>query len=167
MTTESPAILERLLRANDLGWMIDMYTPRELAVPFLLEKLANVANAYRSRFHDEISFDPETLEAESRLNPHKILAFLQALGASRNPDMLVMVWRILQGLSIHEVTLDYREMENFSLRVTLSRGEGSEPEAYVSGDIRDARLLRYFGVASVSGQPLFDGFYPLSSQHSR
>ena len=27
MTPESPAILERLLRDNDLGWMIDMYAP--------------------------------------------------------------------------------------------------------------------------------------------
>ena len=31
MTPESPAILERLLRDNDLGWMIDMYAPRERA----------------------------------------------------------------------------------------------------------------------------------------
>ena len=35
MTTDSPAILERLVREYDLGWMIDMYAPPEEAIVIL------------------------------------------------------------------------------------------------------------------------------------
>jgi hypothetical protein len=163
MTPESPAILERLLRDNDLGWMIDMYAPRERAVPFLLEQLARLTAEFRSRFGYEVSFAPETLRAEVERNPHKIRAFLQALGVSGNPDMLLMVWRILQGLSIREVAMTYREQEAFSFSVTLARPgeEHDELERYHTDDINDAALLRHFGITTVGRRPLFDGFFPL------
>ncbi len=82
---------------------------------------------------------------------------------SGNPDMLVMVWRILQGLTIREVTMNYREQETFSLNVTLSRRgqEQDELETYRTKDINDAALLRHFGITMVNRQPLFDGFLPL------
>jgi hypothetical protein len=161
MSPES--ILERLLRDNDLGWMIDMYAPREGAVPFLLENLANLTTQYRNRFHCEISFAPETLAAEAERNPHKIRAFLQALGVTRSPDMLLMVWRILQGLSIRDVAMNYRELEEFRLSVTLARqGESrDELETYRTNEIGDSALLRNFGITKVDGKPLFDGFYPI------
>jgi hypothetical protein len=127
MTPESPAILERLLRDNDLGWMIDMYSPRERALPFLLERLAELMVESRNRYDYEMALTPETLSAQAERNPHKIRAFLQALGVSGNSDMLLMVWRILQGLSIREVRMYYREQEEFSLVVTLARpGEDRE-----------------------------------------
>jgi hypothetical protein len=160
MTPESPTILERLLRDNDLGWMIDMYAPRERAVPFLLDQLARLTADFRSRFGYEVSFAPEALRAEAERNPHKIRAFLQALGVSGNPDMLLMVWRILQGLSIQEVTMNYREQKTFSLSVTLA-GEGYMEDTYRTNDINDAALLRHFGITTVDKRPLFDGFFPL------
>ena len=161
--TESPAILERLLRDNDLGWMIDMYAPRERAVPFLLKQLDKLTAEFRNRFRYEQSFSPETLRAEAERNPHKIRAFLQALGVSGNPEMLLMVWRILEGLSIREVAMNYLELEAFSLSATLARPgeEADELETYSTRDINDAALLRNFGITTVDGRPLFDGFFPL------
>ncbi len=163
MTPESPATLERLLRDNDLGWMIDMHAPPDRAVPVLLQQLASLTAEFQSRFKHEVSFAPETLRVEAERNPHKIRAFLQALGASGNPDMLLMVWRILQGLSIREVTMSYREQESFSLNITLARPgeEEDELETYRSNDINDAALLRHFGITTLDGGPLFDGFFPL------
>src|SRR5437879_2036271 len=161
MMPESPAILERLLRDNDLGWMIDMYAPRERAVPVLLEQLDNLTAEFQNRFHYEMSFAPEALNAEDERNPHKIRAFLQALGVSGNPDMLLMVWRILQGLGIREVTMTYREQEAFSLSVTLAHQgeEQGELETYRTNDINDAALLRHLGITTVDKRPLFDGFF--------
>ena len=77
--------------------------------------------------------------------------------------MLLMVWRILQGLSIREVAMNYREHKDFSLSVTLARkGEGQdELETYHTKDINDAALLRHFGITTMDGRPLFDGFFPL------
>src|SRR5580704_14998039 len=119
--TESPAILEQLLRENNLGWMIDMYAPSERAVPFLLAQLDRLATEFRRRFGRDESFAPEDLRTEADRNPHKIRALLQALGVSGSPEMLLMVWRILHGLSIREVKMNYQELEAFTLTVTLAQ----------------------------------------------
>lgn len=159
MSPDSPAILERLLRDNELGWMIDMFEPRERAVPLLLDRLEKLTETFHKRFGYEPSFDPVTLAAEAERNPHKIRAFLQALGVSGNSDMLLMVWRIFQGLSIREVEMKYHEQETFCLTVTLARHDVLEK--YETHDINDASLIRQFGIATIDHKPLFDGFFPL------
>ncbi|MEO6812231.1 MAG: hypothetical protein ABI353_24245 [Isosphaeraceae bacterium] len=163
MTPQSPATLERLIRDNDLGWMIDMYAPPDRAIPFLIEQLTRLTGEFSNRFRYEVSFSPEQLCVEAARNPHKIRAFLQALAVSGSMDMLLMVWRILQGLSIREVTMTYVEVEAFSLVVTLARpGQDQEElETYSSDKINDATLLRHFGITTVDGRPLFDGFLPM------
>ena len=163
MTSESPAILERLLRGNDLGWMIDMYSPRERAIPFLLEQLTRLTDEFRNKFRCEVSFAPEQLDEEAQRNPHKVRSFLQALAATGKIDMLVMVWQILQGLSIRRVDLNYSEQTSFRLVVVLARPgvEEDELEEYTSDDINDAKLLRHFGITTIDRRPLFDGFFPV------
>src|SRR5438552_1462547 len=106
MTPESSAVLERLLRGNGLGWMIDMFAPRDRAIPHLLDQLNRVDEEYRNRIQVNVPFTPEVLEAEAQRNPHKVQAFLQAMGITRSANMLVMVWRILEGLSIRQVALN-------------------------------------------------------------
>ena len=162
MTSESSAVLEQLLRGNDLGWMIDMYSPRERAIPYLMDQLARLTVEFRNKFRYDVSFSPEQLRAEAERNPHVIRSFLQALAATGKMDMLLMVWRILQGLSISEVTLNYVEQASFRLVVVLAMPgeEGIQREEYSSDDINDAKLLRHFGITTVNGRPLFDGFFP-------
>lgn len=163
MTTESPTVLERLIRANDLGWMIDMYAPPEKAIPFLIDQLNRLGVEFRAKYGYESSFTPEQLHAEAARNPHKIRAFLQAIAASGSMDMLLMVWRILQGLSIRRVEMNYIEQKEFTLVVTLARPgqDHDDLETYSSDNINDAALLRHFGITTVDGLPLFDGFFPL------
>src|SRR5207244_2855224 len=110
MSPESPA-LERLLRSNGLGWLIDEQTNPGQAnqvVPEILRQLERVETEYRKRIGVTAPFSPQALETEAAQNPHKVRAFLQAMRASQSPKMLVMVWRILQGLSIRSVDLKYR-----------------------------------------------------------
>jgi hypothetical protein len=159
MTSESPAVLERLLRGNELGWMIDLYAPKDGAIPFLLGQLDAVKAEYRRRIGEDIPLTAEGLNDYAEANPHKIRAFLQALAITRSLEMLVMVWRILQGLTIQRVEMKYQALSAFSLEVDLATG--STPETYRSTDIKDAALLRNFGIGSVDGKPLFDGFFPL------
>jgi hypothetical protein len=164
MTQPSAQILEALLRTNGLGWMIDRYAPKDQALPVYSDLLNRVANEYRSRFGIEVSFSPETLRVEAEKNPHKVQAFLQLLRPNRSPAMLVMVWRVLQGLSIREVTMNYRALDSFRLKFTLARcidNSKDQLETYESTDISDAALLRHLGVTKVGGRPLLDGFYPL------
>ncbi len=164
MTPESPVVLEHLLRRSDLGWMIEMYKPKDRVIPILLEQLGEVAAEYRRRIQVDVPFTAEALAAEAERNPHKVRAFLQALAATRSREMLVMVWRILQGLSVRQVDMNYRQQEAFRLVVVLARTGPEQDdldEPYCSQDINDAALLRHFGITTVDGKPLFDGFFPL------
>lgn len=168
MNEHSVAILEGLLRDNGLAWMMDAYHPADKVLPSLLQLLGRVAVEYQRRQGQNVSFSPQQLEAEGKRNPHKIKAFLQALGVSNSPQMLVMVWRILQGLSIREITLRYNDRQRFELEVCLARpGDGEDVlEQYRSTDINDVTLLRHFGVATINSKPLFEGFYPLRVKDS-
>ena len=164
MSQSSAEILETLFRKNGLGWMIDMYAPPDQAIPAYVALLDRVAAEYRSRCGVAVSFAPEALQAEAERNPHKVQAFLQLLRPDRSPAMLVMVWRVLQGLSISEVVMNYRERDSFRLGFTLARPAESgqdQLETYESTDISDAALVRHLGMAKVGGKPLFDGFYAL------
>ena len=162
MTPKSPAILERLIRGRNLGWMIDMFRPGCEAIPHLLTQLNQFADEYGNRFQDDMQFTPEALEAEAQRNPQKVQAFLQAMGTTNSAEMLVMVWRILQGLTIRELTMNYREQKSFSLVVFLARPEDDDGlEEYRSSDINDAALVRHFGITTVNGRPLFDGFFAM------
>ncbi len=163
MSQQSSAVLEQLLRDNDLGWTIDLPRSKDPALDSLLDRLDKATHEYRRRIRVEVSFAPEALAAEAKNNPHKIRAFLQSLLTTRSPEMLVMVWRILQGLSIREVAMNYREQETFSLVVVLALPEAQPDarESYRSEDINDAGLVRHFGITTVNGKPLFDCFLPL------
>lgn len=164
MSQSSPEILEALLRKYRLGWMIDMYAPRDQAIPACLALLDRIEAEYRARFQVAVSFQPATLQAEAERNSHKVQAFLQLLRPNLSAVMLVMVWRVLQGHSIREISMNYRERDSFQLSFTLAKlGDTGQDqlESYESTDISDAALLRHLGTAKVDGRPLFEGFYAL------
>ncbi len=66
MTPRSPAILEQLIRDNELGWMIDMYSPPDRAIPFLIEQLTRLTAEFRNRFGYEVSFAPNNFAQRRR-----------------------------------------------------------------------------------------------------
>ena len=130
-----------------------MYTPTDRAIPLLLEQLDAVNAEYRRRIRvEDAPFTPQALAAEAERNPHKVRAFLQSLTDTQNLEMLVMVWRILQGLSIRHVEMTYDELEAFSLYVRLAPPGRlqDELEEYRSQNIMDVRLVRNFGVGTVT-----------------
>jgi len=63
--------------------------------------------------------------------------------------------------------MDYGEQDHFELIVTLARTAEDQDvlEEYRSSDINDAALVRHFGITTVDGLPLFDGFFP--ERHNR
>ena len=75
--------------------------------------------------------------------------------------MLLMAWRIIQGMEVKEVRIDYRRQQTFDVTVILESPYGEEDAPYTSTDISDFTLFRHIGVLDVGGRPVFDGFYPL------
>jgi hypothetical protein len=163
MSQQSTEVLEHLLRVNNLEWVLDIFGPSDRFLPNWVKQLNEVAVGYRARSGLTFSFTPEALEAEAAKSPHKIRAFLQAMCVASSPVMLVMVWRILQGLKIREISMAYRERDSFELIVRLAKpgAQQDQLEEYQSRNVSDANLLHHFGTGSIDGKPLFHGFYTL------
>jgi hypothetical protein len=154
---------EQMIRASGQGWLIDWHAPKEQALPRLRQILAEVNAKARIRLGGNApNLTPEALIAEYRRNPHKVNAFLQVIGSVATPDILVMVWRIIQGMNIAELTLHYLSEQSFNMTVRLSSPyDGGGEETYESQDIDDAVILRHLSVMKMDEKPVFDGFYPL------
>jgi hypothetical protein len=164
MSSNSAEVLEKLLRDNELKWLIDWWLPPGQAIPALLG-LLNAATKESRRLLGSSGpeFTVDMLVNESQQNAHKVKAFLQALGDTRKPEMLVMVWRILQGMRIQAIDMSYQERNHFRLRCVLNSPYENKPETYESSDIVDAMLLRHLGIMEMDNGPVFEGFYPLRS----
>ena len=75
--------------------------------------------------------------------------------------MLLMAWRIIQGMEIRDVQLSYQRQQSFSFRVVLESPDGEQDPPYDSTNIQDFALFRHVGILEIDRRPVFDGFYPL------
>ncbi len=163
MTRHATDPLEEVIRESGENWLIDFFAPSEQALPHLKRILEAVSKRAQERFPANVpQLSATALGEEYARNPHRIKAFLQALGSTRSPDMLLMAWRIIEGRDIKQVSLEYRLQKSFSLRVVLAASDDGPDETYESVDIDDAALLRHFGIMKMNESPVFDGFYALN-----
>ncbi len=86
---------------------------------------------------------------------------MQVIGSVETPDILVMAWRIIEGMNIAELSVKYASEQAFHMTVKLRSPYDEDDEIYESHDIDDAVILRHLGVMKMNGMPIFDGFYPL------
>ena len=162
MSTASSSALEQIIRESGEDWLIDWFQPPERALDHIRDTLATVTRVAEERLGaDAPRLSEETLAAEYQQNPHRVRAFLQALGGQRSPQMLLMVWRILQGMEVKQLQVQFQRQQEFQLRVVLESPYGEEDAPYVSDSILDFALLRQLGMQEAGGAPAFDGFYPL------
>jgi hypothetical protein len=160
MTDESADQLERLLRDNDLGWVIDVCAPPETAATCLSGFLNRADQLSQQRF----GAHAPRISAESLMDQEdglRVKAFLQALASRFSPEMLVAAWRIIfDGLTIQSCNLEYERLNRFAFQLVLATPDGSQ-EVYASDDIRDALFLRHLPSVMFGGKPLFQGFFAL------
>ena len=162
MSVIAPIDLEEAIRQSGEGWVVDGFGPPSEAMGLIRGTLEEVNRAARSRLgRDAPDLSEPALLAEYARNPLRVRGFFQALGVSRTPEMLLMSWRIIQGMAIKEVELGYRQRESFEIRVILESPDPGGGETYVSTDIDDFRIFRHVGIMKLGEDPVFDGFYPL------
>jgi len=163
MSTVAIDPFEKLIRDAGQDWLIDCYRPREKAAPHLREVLRRANDAAIKRLGSNApSLTPETVAATYEKNPHKVRAFLQVMDSVASPDILVMVWQILQGMNIAAIRMEYNATGPFHLRIILSSPDSDQTEEYDSYDIDDAVILRHLGTIKMGNQGTFDGFYALN-----
>jgi hypothetical protein len=162
MTTSTTSPLESAIRQAGEGWILDSYAPPAEAIEHVRGVLAKAHQLARDRLKGNApDLSESAIVADFQRHALQVKGFFQALGAARTPEMLLMAWRIIQGMSIKDVQLSYRMQESFKLRVILVSPYDVEDPPYESTDINDFALLRHIGILEISGWPVFDGFYPL------
>ncbi len=153
MSTAQVSALEEAIRQSGEGWLIDWFEPKDQALSHLRATLGRVRQ--RALEHplggDAPDLSEDAVVAECRRNPQKVRGFFQALGGTRTPDMLLMVWRIIQGMEIKEIQLSYQRQQAFEVRVVLQSPYGGEDAPYVSSNIHDFALLRRSGSMKSAG----------------
>jgi hypothetical protein len=106
-------------------------------------------------------FDDARLDRESRDNPHKVAAFLQAARRIVTPEILAAVWLILDGESVERIHVSYQREARFELRLEFEP-LGGRPRVCASNDVFDAAFLMHLGVAKIDDdKPWFNGFYAI------
>lgn len=160
----SGELLETIIRDCGEDWLLDWFSGNKAdAIANWRKLLQKAAEHYEQRYAGTNrirSISEAALLEEAKSNKHRATAFLQALGETTSPELLVMVWRILHGDTIKRVELIHQHGQSFEFRTVLETDEGVEQE-FVSSNIDDASLLRHLGILKVDNQPVFDGFYPL------
>ncbi len=162
MTLPSANTLEEAIRNSGEGWLIDLFAPPREALEFLRQRLREVTERAQQRLGGNA---PDLTEAALvdlyNRYPTKVKGFFQVLGGTRTPDMLLMAWRIIQGMEIKDIQMGYHRQDHFRIRVTLESPYGDADELYESDVIQDFALFRHVGIMEINGKPVFDGFYPL------
>ena len=162
MSTPSYGPLEEAIRKADEEWLIDSFAPPNKAIDHLRHVLDQVHQRARERLgNDAPDLREAAIVAAFQEHPSQVRGFFQALGGARTPDMLLMVWRIIQGMSIKDVHLSYRMQDSFVLQVVLESPYGVQDAPYESSNINDFMLFRHIGIMQIDDKPMFDGFYPL------
>lgn len=157
----NPISLEEAIRDSGESWLINSFEPPENAIPHLLQTLQTVHAIGQERFgRNAPNLSEEAIVQEYIRNPVRVRGFFQSLGGTRTPEMLLMVWRILQGMEVKDIQLSYRKRERFEVCVVLESPYGEEDPPYVSKNIHDFVLFRHIGILE-SGGPIFDGFYAI------
>jgi hypothetical protein len=162
MITSSPSTLEETIRHSGEGWLIDWFAPPEKAMGHIRDTLQAVHRQAQERLGEGA---PDLSEAaiveEYRRKPRQVRAFFQALGGSRTPEMLLMVWRIIQGMEVKDIQLSYHRQKSFKVDVVLESQDGEQDERYTSTNVHDFALFRHIGILEIGGRPVLDGFYAL------
>jgi hypothetical protein len=171
MTSEVTESLEKIIRQAGYGPLLESEGPENAAriLDLLTKRLSAADEIAKARWENNAPrLTPGALAEELHSNPHKVVAFVDAMKCTKSPEMLVMVWRILEGMRIGDVELSYRFLEEFSMRVSLfwSSEDSTDPspQVFETTDISDFNILKRFGTIKKNGKPAFDGFYSLPDQ---
>jgi hypothetical protein len=167
MTTVSTSPLEQVIRQAGEGWIIDYFEPKAEAMNHIRHVLDKVNKLGHERLGENApDLSEAALVSEFQHHRSQLKGFFQALGGTRTPDMLLMAWRVMQGMRIKNVQLAYHLQESFQMRVILESEYGEDDESYESTNVNDFTLFRHIGIHEINGRPVLDGFYPLKVRES-
>jgi hypothetical protein len=156
---ERRTLLKKTLEEMGNAWLLG--TSRgdnlEQILDRVLADLDKFAAEYERRFGEKP--DPFRLYGE---DPYKAKAFFQIDTLKASVEMKIMIWRLLLGCEIDEITFHYRQEQEMDLSVFLRSPSGEREGPYQGREhFTDFRVLRHFGVGGKKGRLVLQGYYPL------
>lgn len=153
--------LRAILRAGNLDRVFEHQRD------FLFTRIMQFSDAYVRRLTNAPSgllrttASVDDLIAEYQRNPHRVSALLQALAFNITPEMLVMIWMVLQGAEIEEIGYSYVRMQSSSLHVSIRLSDQQTRLDFSSNEHWDAAILKLMGLSKTDEQPMIEDFHAL------
>ena len=160
----SPSELERIEEAfkrSGCEWILKYpQDDRERQIFFtaVAKEIGEFQGEYRRRFGK--SPDPFGLLNE---NQEKATAFFEIFsGPPLSVDVLVLIWRLIEGAEIRDLVIQYQRKKAFSGRFVVGERGGAD-EVYETTTPWDFTVVRHFGMLTVNNNLILDGYYASTS----
>lgn len=79
--------------------------------------------------------------------------------------MIAAAWRIIQGMQVEKIEMQFERGKSFALRISLLSPYG-ETENYSTSDIDDMNFLRHLMKSKSDNRPIINGFFALRRPRS-
>ena len=162
--TEQTEINE-LLQARNFDWAIKAFHPSDQATRHFAEQLDALKLFMEQRRLGECVPTIASLQSLGKTNSYKLDAFLEALVSLRTSEMIAAAWRIIQGMQVEKIEMQFEYGKSFALRISLLSPYG-ENENYSTNDIDDMNFLRHLIKSKSDNRPIINGFFALRHRKS-
>ena len=162
--TEQTAIIE-LLQVRNFNWAIKAFHPSDQVGRYFAEQLDALKLFMEQRSLSDCVPTIASLHRIGKTNPYKLDAFLEALVTLRTSEMIAAAWRIIQGMQVEKIDMQFEYGKSFALRIALLSPDG-KIEDYSTSDIVDMNFLRHLIKSKSDNQPIINGFFALRQPKS-
>jgi len=162
--TEQTEINE-LLQARNFDWAIKAFHPSDQAARHFAEHLDALQLFMKQRTLGECVPTIASLQSLGKTNSYKPDAFLEALVSLRTSELIAAAWRIIQGMQVEQIEMQFEYGKSFALRISLLSPYG-ENEDYSTSDIDDMNFLRHLIKSNSDNRPIINGFFALRHRRS-
>jgi len=157
--------INELLQARNFDWAIKAFHPSDQAARYFADQLDALKSFMEQRALGECVPTIESLQSLGKTNPYKLDAFLEALVSLRTSEMIAAAWRIIQGMQVEKIEMQFEYGKSFALRIWLL-SPYDENEDYSTNDIDDMNFLRHLIKSKSDNRPIINGFFALRHRKS-
>ena len=141
-----------VLAKADVAWILGQ-SPHECHER-VLKEMREVDSIMKQRFTTTYKPVADAILSD----PQRLTPLVQTFASPMTAPIRAMVYCVLEGAQVDEVTFRYIHKQQSQLEVTVSFNTGASAR-FQSSELWDAEALRHFGLMKASGKPVIDGYY--------
>lgn len=151
--------LQQLLEGAGVGWAVsgrsdDAFTLVERDIQELDGFLDAKKRVSRTLRH----YAPKGLFHYILANSQKMKPLIQTLVAPLSTEIRAMVFFLLTGSKVAEVSYRFKRLKRSALKITVTLPDGIDM-SFSSREIWDCDVLRHFGLMKANDAPVIEGYH--------